>query len=149
MVKQSQESNYNKPLTIFFLVTFIPLVILFYYFTTRHTDQLLEEVRQEFEFVGIEDEIHGKISIVSSYPYPIRQTNMCALLRSRDFGNKKICTLDHKQSKCEIGNVIEIGDSISKEADSYKITVYKKQEGDTAIYEFELCDEHGWPLKSE
>jgi hypothetical protein len=134
---------------VFFVLLFLVTAIIYHYCTTSQMDDLLNEVYEEFEFVGISDEINGKISIVSSYPSPIRDSKMCPLIRSRDFGNKMICTLSDKESKFRLGDVIEAGDSISKVVNSYIITVYKKQKGDTSIYEFELCDDHGWPLESK
>ena len=124
---------------LIFLMVFILAVVIYYNYSTRKTEEILKQLHKDYPAISIIE--HGNPEIFRNHPHQ-------AYLTLDGLAKKRIRTGYELVQELMLDDVLEPNDRLIKEAGTDRVQIYKIKSNDTLIYEFELRDDLGYPLKT-
>ena len=134
---------------LIFLMVFILAVVIYYNYSTRKTEEILKQLHKDYPAISITEKIDAIISnIEHGNPEIFRNHPHQAYLTLDGLAKKRIRTGYELVQELMLDDVLEPNDRLIKEAGTDRVQIYKVKSNDTLIYEFELRDDLGYPLKT-
>jgi len=135
---------------LIFIVVFIIAAIIYYQYSTRKTQKIVENLKKEYPSISIEEGVNAVITNVShGDPDIFRNNPHHAFVTLGGSIKKRIVASFELNQELMLDEVLEEGDRLVKESGTDRFGIYKIQSNDTLVYEFKLQDDLGYPLKKQ
>lgn len=132
---------------IFFLIGFT-IVVTWFYYNVKESQELAAKFAKEYPVIKIEEHIKGQVtSIYQHDPKEFRIMSYNRDITINDTLKRRLNVDNELYTGRSLGEILSVGDSLNKQADSTTITIYKIWEADTLKYRFPLLNEKLHPLK--
>jgi hypothetical protein len=132
---------------IFFLIS-ISIALIWFCLDIKKSQDLILKFAIEYPVIKIEEHIKGQVtSIYQHDPKEFRIMSYNRDITINDTLKRRLNVDNELYTGRSLGEILSVGDSLNKQADSTTITIYKIREADTLKYRFPLLNEKLHPLK--
>jgi hypothetical protein len=133
---------------LIFMAIFVIAGTLFFNYDIRKSKKFFASLNKEYPSITPEERINAKITrIYSLDPKKHRNDPYQVYLVLDNTIKKDLHGLRELTTGLMLDEIVEEGDHLVKEANSYMFFLYKIKANDTLKYEFELCDVSRYPLR--
>jgi len=132
---------------IFFLIS-ISIALIWFYLDIKKSQDLILKFALEYPVIKIEEHINGQVtSIYQHDPKEFRIMSYNRDITINDTLKRRLNVDNELYTGSSLGEILSVGDSLHKQADSTSIAVFKIRGADTLKYRFPLLNEKLHPLK--
>jgi len=124
---------------------------IYFKYDTNRKDRIFKEWNEKYPNITVQEHLQGSIADIMYQLNPelFRNDPHSAWIILDDSTKRRITASYELTKDLTLDEVLVVGDSLVKEADSDSLFIYKIRNGDTTKYSFRLEDDMGYPLKSK
>jgi multidrug resistance efflux pump len=134
--------------TILFFAIWIPAIAFWFFYEIKRKDKIIANLAIEYPLIEITEQITGQVTSIYYLDDNDFRINTNSLEITINDTLKRRLNVDNEiYTGKRLHDVLTIGDSLHKQADSTTIAVFKIRGADTLKYRFPLLNEKLHPLK--
>lgn len=133
-------------------IVFIVIIggAIYFNYDQKRKERIKDQLREEYPPVTIEKNINGKIkSIYHGNLGIFRNSPHHAYILLKDSTKLQLHASYELTHELSLDEILQVGDFLVKESGTNTFLVYRIENSDTLIFNFELNDDLGYPLKKK
>ncbi|GEM_PF-3217188 len=140
--------KFPKIYNLILIVLFFCMIIVIAVFRIKSENKELDSLREEYPLISFEESLFTSIADINQGDPQIFRNNPHQVYLTLLDGRKRrlVVGYEHNQGLM-LDDVLENGDSLIKFSNSFKVTIQKTNLSDSSIFEFDLHDDLGYPMK--
>lgn len=131
------------------ITLFVAGVTLYYFFDTKRTQTLLDQINNEYPVIDLASRMESRILyIVHPHSDVFRNSPHHAfVIFSNNLKRRIIASNELSTDTLSLDDILAVGDLLIKEPNSDTLSILRIRSADTLKYTFVLHNEFGYPLK--